>query len=46
MRTMGPASDKNLILFIDDLGMPKVDKNETQEPSAFLKLLIERRKSW
>ena len=43
MRTMGPASGKNLIVFIDDLGMPKVDKYETQEPLAFLKLLIEKK---
>ena len=40
---MGPASGKNLIVFIDDLGMPKVDKYETQEPLAFLKLLIEKK---
>lgn len=43
MRTMGPPNGKELIVFIDDLGMPRVDKYETQEPLAFLKLLIEKK---
>lgn len=43
MRTMGPPTGKELIVYIDDLGMPKVDKYETQEPIAFLKLLIEKK---
>jgi len=43
IRTMGPPSGKELIVFIDDLGMPTVDKYETQQPLAFLKLLIEKK---
>lgn len=43
MKTVGPPAGKKLLIFIDDLGMPKVDKYETQEPLAFLKLLIEKR---
>lgn len=43
MRTMGPPSGKELIVFIDDLGMPTVDKYETQQPLAFLKLLIDKK---
>ncbi len=43
MRTMGPPSGKELIVFIDDMGMPTVDKYETQQPLAFLKLLIEKK---
>lgn len=43
MRTVGPPSGKNMIIFIDDLGMPNVDKYGTQQPLAFLKLLIEKR---
>jgi dynein heavy chain len=43
MRTMGPPSGKELIVFIDDLGMPTVDKYETQQPLAFMKFLIEKK---
>ncbi len=43
IRTMGPPSGKELIVFIDDMGMPTVDKYETQQPLAFLKLLIEKK---
>ena len=39
----GPKSaGKQLILFIDDLNMPKIDKNGTQQPNALLKFLVER----
>jgi dynein heavy chain len=31
-----------MVLFIDDLNMPKVDKYGTQQPIAMLKLFIER----
>lgn len=43
IRTVGPPSGKELIVFIDDMGMPTVDKYETQQPLAFLKLLIEKK---
>ena len=43
IRIMGPPSGKELIVFIDDMGMPTVDKYETQQPLAFLKLLIEKK---
>ncbi|KAI3386976.1 hypothetical protein SNEBB_002464 [Seison nebaliae] len=38
----GPPSGKKLIVFIDDLNMPKVDEYGTQQPIALLKLLIEK----
>eukprot|EP00983_Pelagomonas_calceolata_P097720 1158274-Pelagomonas_calceolata.AAC.37 len=41
--TYGPPMGKRLIMFIDDLNMPRVDLYGTQQPIAFLKLFIERR---
>ncbi len=41
--TYGPPMGKRLIMFIDDLNMPRLDKYGTQQPIAFLKLFIERR---
>lgn len=39
----GPkTAGKQLILFIDDLNMPKIDKYGTQQPNALLKFLVER----
>nr|AML30863.1 axonemal inner arm dynein heavy chain 7 [Marsilea vestita] len=38
----GPPLGRQMILFIDDLNMPKVDTYGTQQPIAFLKLLVER----
>lgn len=43
MRVYGPTSGKQLIIYIDDISMPKVDKYDTQEPIAFLKLLVDKR---
>ena len=43
LRTMGPPSGKELIIYVDDLGMPKIDTYETQQPIAFMKLLIEKK---
>ncbi|KAH0806962.1 dynein heavy chain 10, axonemal-like [Histomonas meleagridis] len=40
--TSVPQGGKNMILFIDDINMPTVDKYGTQQPIALLKLLIER----
>ncbi|KAL1464921.1 hypothetical protein WDU94_004526, partial [Cyamophila willieti] len=37
-----PPAGKKLVLFIDDLNMPQVDKYGTQQPIAFLKLLFEK----
>lgn len=31
-----------MILFIDDLNMPVIDKYGTQQPNALLKFLVER----
>jgi dynein heavy chain len=31
-----------MILFIDDLNMPKIDKYGTQQPNALLKFLVDR----
>ncbi|MCQ2815655.1 MAG: hypothetical protein MJ252_00165 [archaeon] len=42
LRTMGPPSGKKLIIYADDLGMPTVDRFGTQQPIAFMKLLIEK----
>ena len=36
----GPKGNKKLIIFIDELHMPKVDKYGTQQPIALLKFLI------
>lgn len=40
--TYGPPTGKRLIVYIDDLNMPKVDQYGTQQPIALLKLLVER----
>ncbi|CAF4540061.1 unnamed protein product [Didymodactylos carnosus] len=40
--TYGPPPGKKLIVFIDDLNMPKVDVYGTQQPIALLKLLLEK----
>jgi len=33
---------KKLVMFIDDLNMPQIDKYGTQPPNALLKFLVER----
>jgi dynein heavy chain len=38
----GPPPGKKLIVFIDDMNMPRVDDYGTQQPIALLKLLLER----
>lgn len=38
----GPPVGKKLIVFVDDMNMPKVDNYGTQQPIALLKLLLER----
>jgi dynein heavy chain len=38
----GPASGKKLIVFVDDLNMPKVDTYGTQQPIALLHFLMGR----
>jgi len=40
--TFGPPPGKKLVVFIDDLNMPKVDTYGTQQPIALLKLLLEK----
>ncbi|CAF0871119.1 unnamed protein product [Rotaria sordida] len=40
--TYGPPPGKKLVVFIDDLNMPKVDTYGTQQPIALLKLLLEK----
>ncbi|XP_029909103.1 dynein heavy chain 10, axonemal [Myripristis murdjan] len=40
--TYGPPMGKRLLVFIDDLNMPKVDDYGTQQPIALLKLLLDR----
>lgn len=41
--TYGPPMGKRLIMFIDDVNMPRVDKYGTQQPIALLKLFVERK---
>jgi dynein heavy chain len=41
--TYGPPMGKRLIMFLDDLNMPRLDKYGTQQPIALLKLFIERK---
>ena len=38
----GPPPGKKLIVFMDDMNMPRVDEYGTQQPIALLKLLLER----
>ena len=38
----GPPPGKKLIIFIDDMNMPRVDEYGTQQPIALLKLLLEK----
>jgi len=38
----GPQGGKKLIVFVDDLNMPKMDAYGTQQPIALLKLLLGR----
>ena len=40
--TYGPPVGKKLIIFLDDLNMPRVDVYGTQQPIALLKLFIEK----
>jgi len=40
--TFGPPAGKKLIVFVDDLNMPKVDTYGTQQPNALLKMLIDK----
>ncbi|XP_043967273.1 dynein axonemal heavy chain 10 [Gambusia affinis] len=38
----GPTMGKRLLVFIDDMNIPKVDSYGTQQPIALLKLLLDR----
>ncbi|XP_064378089.1 dynein axonemal heavy chain 10 [Dromaius novaehollandiae] len=40
--TYGPPMGKRLLVFMDDMNMPRVDEYGTQQPIALLKLLLER----
>ena len=40
--TFGPPAGKKLLIFIDDVNMPRVDTYGTQQPVTLLKLFIER----
>lgn len=40
--TYGPASGTKLIIFLDDISMPRIDQYGTQQAIALLKLLIEK----
>ncbi|KAL7391500.1 hypothetical protein ABVT39_010104 [Epinephelus coioides] len=40
--TYGPPMGKRLLVFMDDMNMPKVDSYGTQQPIALLKLLLDR----
>lgn len=43
LKSYGPkALGKKMIMFIDDLNMPTIDKYGTQKPNALLKFLVER----
>ena len=38
--TFGPPAGKRMVIYVDDLNMPKVDLYGTQQPIALLKLLL------
>lgn len=38
----GPPPGKRILVFIDDMNMPEVDKYGTQQPIALLKLLVDK----
>ena len=40
--TYGPPAGKRLLVFVDDLNMPRVDTYGTQQPVALLKLVIDK----
>ncbi|CAF2548494.1 unnamed protein product [Rotaria sp. Silwood2] len=40
--TYGPTAGTKLIIFLDDISMPKIDQYGTQQSIALLKLLIEK----
>ncbi|KAM5237710.1 dynein axonemal heavy chain 10 [Ctenodactylus gundi] len=40
--TYGPPMGKRLLVFMDDMNMPKVDEYGTQQPIALLRLLLEK----
>ena len=40
--TFGPPVGKKLLVFIDDMNMPRVDTYGTQQPIALLKIMMER----
>ncbi|KAM8866758.1 dynein axonemal heavy chain 10 isoform 2-T2 [Synchiropus picturatus] len=40
--TYGPPMGRRLLVFMDDLNMPKVDAYGTQQPIALLKLLLDK----
>lgn len=41
--TYGPPMGKRLLMFVDDLNMPRVDTYGTQQPIALLKMFVERK---
>jgi hypothetical protein len=41
--TYGPPLGKKLLMFVDDVNMPRVDTYGTQQPIALLKLFVERK---
>ena len=41
--TYGPPAGTRLMIFLDDLSMPKIDTYGTQQAIALLKLLVEKR---
>ncbi|CAG9462277.1 unnamed protein product [Pedinophyceae sp. YPF-701] len=41
--TLAPPLGKRMVLFMDDLNMPRVDMYGTQQPIALMKLFIERK---
>jgi len=41
--TLAPGMGKKMVMFVDDMNMPKVDLYGTQQPIALLKLFVERK---
>lgn len=43
VKLYGPPAGRKLVIFVDDMNMPTIDKYGTQQPIALLKFLIDKK---